>query len=223
MGANLVVRSRRIASWLLRDPWPVWLALIPPVVAILAGWYLPFEPELRVRVAGFAVTLAGVGLVVKGIQEKRALFGRPSFGSRIKSWVSRLPAVFGKPRAVVAKASISAGGAVAMGEAYVTTSASADAPVEQRLAVLEENLKRANDRISRLGERLNTEVNRLTAAISTETSARQAGDREVRERIEELSVGGLDLEAAGVVWVLAGTTYSTFPAELAALVGRILG
>ena len=208
-------RLKLLANWLFLDPWPVWLALVPPMLAVLVSWYLPFVPELRVRAAGFVVTIAGVGLVVKGIQEKRALFGRPTFMSRFRGWIARLPGILGGPRVVNAKASLSLGGLIAVGEGYVTATAPADATLEQRVAVLEENLTRVHDRITRLGERLKSEVSKLTSVVGTERAERERGDKEIRDRIEEFSVGGLDLEAAGVVWVLAGAVCGTFPGELA--------
>jgi hypothetical protein len=215
-------RAKALGTWLILEPLPLWASVTVPLIGLAMGWAIPVEPELRVRLAGYLVTLAGVGLVVKGIRDKRRHFGRPALFERLRNWLSRLPALLGGPRPVTGKAMMAAGAIFATGSGHVRLAVSSSAPLEERLAALEENLKRIDDRITGVDGQLRGSITELREAIRVESSAREQLHQSLKMQLESLSAGGLDFEAVGVVWVVVGNAFSTFPTELAKAIARVL-
>jgi hypothetical protein len=211
---TLTSRVRALARWFFVDPRAVWAALGIPAIALAGAHYLPWERELNVRVGGYAITLAGVLLVVADLRGKRRAFNRPGAMTRLLGWLWRLPPIFLPSRPVVANVSGNISLSV-VGSGYVTTTASPGAPLHQRITVLEDNLRRANDRISNTENLIRSEVSTLQLAHSEERAGREAADQRLNSQLEELSVGGLDVAYVGVVWVVGGNALTTFPAEIA--------
>lgn len=94
--------------------------------------------------------------------------------------------------------------------------------MEERLAALEKNLKI-----------LHSELDHSTSVMRESLrSVRQDLDNANRETfetvgqltrtVEEVAVGGLNLELAGVIWLIVGVVFATIPQELAACLESIL-
>lgn len=208
-------RGHLFIQWAFLDPRAVWGSLGLPVAILFLAWLLPLTPEFRVRIAGFLVTLAGVVLVVVEILDRQHLFNLTRFPERTLAWLKRFPRIFLRVQPIVAHAQVAIGGIGAIGKAHVRVGAGPDASLEQRMIVLEQNLERADKRITEVETELSAEIRRLQSEGEAERRAREEHDNALRKQVEQLSVGGLDFELMGVVWVIIGSAFSTFPAEIA--------
>jgi hypothetical protein len=61
------------------------------IVVALVVSLRPHTPESVIRLTGLVLQVLGIGTVIWGISETRALFGRPSFAAKTKSWLGRFP------------------------------------------------------------------------------------------------------------------------------------
>lgn len=169
------------------------------------------------RVAGYAVTLAGVVLVGYGILQTQQMFGRPRYGTRILAWLKRFPAIFRSRKIVGA---ISTGGIGLSGSASATVRAGAkDGSISARLRALEENVRRIDERITGVEQHTRSELQQLRESIASEQREREQRDALLGQRLEDYSAGSLDLELVGVAWVIFGQAFGSFPAEIASWFG----
>ena len=210
------VRGGRVLRWLLIDPWPVWLAILVPVVTLAASWFfVPGGAGFRVRLAGLGLTIAGVGLVVRGIVDTQRLFGRPTLRSRVKGWALRLPRILNPPPIDLA-ASVTASAHVTATLGGVEARGTVGAPsVEQRLSAAEADISRARREIEQLRTQHSTQIVALHSSYHLESTARAEADARLERKLEEFSVGGIDTELMGVVWFVAGEVLTTLTDEVA--------
>lgn len=192
-----------------------------PVIALLASWFLPGPGEFRVRVAGAFITLVGVLQVVRGVLETQVMFGRPSYRSRVLNWMGRLAPIF-RPRAVVLAASAAAIGRGAFNARLSVRANPKDESCEARIEALEKNLRYLEDEVRGAEARLDKAITDVLATARREQSVGASRLSEVAQRLETYSTGGLDHELAGIVWVIAGQAYGTFPTEIAAALERLV-
>jgi hypothetical protein len=87
--------------------------------------------------------------------------------------------------------------------------------VDRRLTALEEDVRRIEERITTTEASLRGETAKLRETVSAEQSSRVAADERLRQLVEDVAAGGLDFEAMGVVWLIAGEVFSSFSAEIA--------
>ena len=212
--AQLPSRIRELLQWLVIDPLPFWAAVLGPLGALAAVWRMPGSPEFRVRAAGYVVTLLGVLLVANGILQTQALFGQPKLHMRVTAWLRRLPPIFNRRNTVYATASGSLGGFSASATGYVRASAQ-NQSLEARVVALEGNLRRIDDRITVTENLVRAEVRSMKETIAAERTTREKADRTLSERLESFSVGSLDYEIVGAIWVIIGQAFGSFPTEIA--------
>jgi len=168
------------------------------------------------RFAGLILQLMGIASVGWGIVQTRRLFGHPRLAQVARAWLGRFPSWKPGPREASCEAATSARFSV---EGYAESKAPPDATLEQRVTVLEDNLRRANDRMSSINERLKKKTSELSAELRAESQSRASSDRSLRQQLESASTGGLRLSAVGAIWLMVGVTMSTIPSELSALFG----
>jgi hypothetical protein len=216
-------RGYLLVQWAFLDPRAVWGSLGVPAVILATAWLLPLAPELRVRIAGFVVTLAGVVLVVVEILDRQHLFNLKRIPERVLAWLNRFPRILLRPRPNVFDLQAAMGGLGAVGKAQVRVSAGPGASLERRVTILEQNLQLAEERITEVETDFTTQIRRLQSEGEAERRTREEHDLALRKQVEQLSVGGLDFELMGVVWVIIGSAFSTFPGEIARIAGRVLG
>jgi hypothetical protein len=206
-------RIRGLLRWLLLEPWPVWLAFGTPIVLLFLAWRFGSRSEKDVRTAGFGVTLLGVVLVAKGLSDTRQMFGRTSAVRRSLNWALRLPSFFRRPRQISLAASVSAGASVSA--ALGTVLAKVPRSLESRVEGLERDVGLLGAQISGAERRISDEALRLRGEIAAERSQRQQSHDQLRHLLESYSVGGIDFEAIGLVWVIFGQMFGSFPGEVA--------
>ena len=87
--------------------------------------------------------------------------------------------------------------------------------MEGRLAALEKKYGALQKHLEKAHGRVTTEVTQLDAAIGDEQQEREQRDREIEERLETFSTGGLSIEWTGLVWLFVGIVCATIPEEIA--------
>jgi hypothetical protein len=210
------VKVRNIFRLLFLDPVPFWIAGAPPLVAVVLLSWLPFAAELNVRIAGYALTLVGIVVVVNGIRRKARLFERPASMLRVRNWLKRFRSIFASPNPQTV--SLEGHLNVTMsGSAQVSFTPGPTASLEQRIAVLEQNLKGLTDRLTLEEEHVRKAMADARRAHQQEVSALHSQTQALSVRLTEISAGSLDTELAAVVWVIFGSLYTTFPQEIAKL------
>jgi hypothetical protein len=91
MSRVIINRSRLKAVWLwLAEARHAWLATAVICVAFVVS-LRPHTTEPIIRIRDLCLQLLGIGTVLWGISETRALFGHLSFTSKAKAWLGRFP------------------------------------------------------------------------------------------------------------------------------------
>lgn len=216
----LTVRWRSLFA-VLKNAWPMWLAVGGVAAAFAAGsilsWFLSPTLSAAVRYTGTMLQLLGLGMVAIGLGETRRLFRQPSLRAKIAGWFGRLAAAFTVPQPITGQASLlGAVRATLTGEGRLVSGVRPGAPLEERVSVLEENLDRLRDELDARIQRLRQELATMKENIQRETQNRELNDQKITRMIEEVSIGGLHLEIVGLSWLILGVVGTSIPNEIAA-------
>ena len=211
---------RSLIRWAFVEPSPLWFGILGTFGVSGLSWLLPGSAEFRMRFAGYAVTLVGVGLVAKSIYETHQLFGKPALTFRVSQWLQRIPRL---PRATIIGASAS--GSVSFGGAANATlryNAPEGASLEDRIAAMERNVASIDKETSDTRVRLDRELGELREQHREATSLQRRNHSDLASRLEKYSAEGLDYEIVGAVCVVFGQALSSFPSEFATQVSGLL-
>jgi len=206
----------RLLMTALANAWPLWLALAGVVVAGGIGILLSTDPWSRVRYAGTFLQVFGLGTVAFGLSQVRRSFGRPSLLSKALEWFRQIQAAFKPPKHVTVEAK-AAGLSIAAGRPRVFVTAGPTTPLDERVALLEQNLRRLQDEFDAHEERITKELRTVNEALTREHQARETEARRISTQLENFAVGGLHLEFIGVFWLVLGVLGTSIPTEIAAL------
>jgi hypothetical protein len=216
-----LVARLRILRAVLAEAWPAWLAIGGVVAAVVIGRLLASTPEAEVRIAGMLLQLLGLGTVAVGLSQIRRLFGRPSVVERLTGWFKRVTFIFGRRKDANVYVHAATGGVTLAGSARVRIGASPDAPIERRLAILEENVNHLQKEVDEDVNELRGRIAQVRSQIDRETQERRADDRLTASRLEDVAIGGLHLESIGLLWLVLGVMGTSVPQEIAAWVGQL--
>ena len=206
----------------MRSLWPwlaearyAWLAA-GIIMAALVFSLRPHTPEPVIRLTGLALQVLGIGTVIWGISETRALFGHPSFAAKAKSWLGRCPLM--RQNFVSAAGDGLIGIATCKARGHSTHEPAGPNPtIEARLESLERNITLIHDRISSAEKEMADEFRKTSEAIRTEEQARQAEDNAIHAKLEVTGTGGVHISAIGAGWLFVGVVLSTAAGEIAEL------
>jgi hypothetical protein len=98
-----------------------------------------------------------------------------------------------------------------MGSATLTTGPPKDADMERRVAWLESQSKQLAADFARLQSVHREYVRSLECRIKQEVSALKTSISETQAEQEKLSVGDLDIEVVGLLWLMIGVIISSVP------------
>jgi hypothetical protein len=207
---SFTIRLRAFGRWLFGEGKPGWVAVAFPALAMSTVWirYGPGD-DMRVRIAGFLLSLLGVGLVAIDIRAKTRAFKKPSLIARVRAWVSRRPPLLSSQGTTVNLGAAAAGGSSRLSGTLTTRAPRTT--LDERVAGLEEDVRKLRDELSKTTLDIRTEADRRARDIEETRRASATAVGALSSQIEDLSVGGLNFEAVGVVWVMVGTFVSTFP------------
>jgi hypothetical protein len=189
----------------------LWLSVL------LIAWYapLPFTSDLglRIRDAGLILQLTGIGTIAYGLKKTRDLFRKPTWQQSLVTWRKDLH-VFRSKRTYAGSGAPQEGLIGTSGaEGSSTPGPSKRASRDERFGALEAKLLAAHDRITQTQQRLDDEARIRDSDDKWERAARVEADARLWKALEELSVGGLDLSAVGLWWLLVGVVLTTVAGE----------
>ncbi len=222
------IRWRGLADTMTRGALPAWLAVAGVGCAVAVGlllrWLFATDGGAAVRYTGTALQILGLFTVAFGLRQTRRLFpGRPSVGERIRAWFGQLVSAFRKQQPITAHV-VAAGGAVTFsGKARVRLGAGADAPLERRLEVLQQNVDRLQNELDDEIRELSVKIGRTEDGVRKEADERKRADDSITRVIEEATIGGLNLEVVGLFWLALGVLGQGLPDEIAKLIALVGG
>ena len=221
---RLTVRWRTIEA-VLRDAWPTWLAISGLIfaltVALTAKWLLSATLTTAVRYSGTILQILGLSTVALGLRQMRRMFDRPSVGAAILRWLRRFAAAFTAPKPLSLKCVEGIDSMEAFGDARVVLGPRPVAALDERVSILEENLKLLRNELDTKVQGVRRELGTLKESIERESQERRVADEKTARKIEEVAIGGLHLEVVGLVWLLLGVTAASIPDVIAAWLSQV--
>lgn len=198
-------------------PWLVearfaWLALGVIGAALMVA-LRPHTPEPIIRLTGLVLQVLGIGTIIWGISETRALFGHPSFAEKAKSWLERFP--LSRRNIVIAVGAGSLAAVTSKARGYTIQGPGQNPTIETRLEALERNVSLIHERISGIEKEMDEEFRKTAEALKNEEQQRHAEDNSIREKLEATGTGGVHISAIGASWLFVGVVLSTSGIEIA--------
>jgi len=206
-------RLKAIWPWLV-DAKYAWRALAVICVSLIIS-LRPHTTEPVIRITGLVLQLLGVGTVIWGISETRALFGHPSFLNKIKIWLGRFPLL--RHEVVFGAVNITLPMLSAHGRGYSTCGPGNNPTIQARIDALEKNVLLIHERINQTQQEMDEEFRKINTAIKHEEDARKTDDKSILEKLEAKGTGGVHISAIGASWLFIGLILSTAAIEIAEL------
>lgn len=201
---------RAILYWLF-DARLFWLALVVVIASLLFVVHKGVtEPEIRLT--GLVLQILGIATVAWGIRETRALFGRPDIFTLARNWIHKAPVYGG--RVVSGSINVTLPGLEAHARGYCSSTATLDATIEERVDVLEKNVKHINNRIDETQTEIDQHSRVQSVALKQEKQERSQQDQELSAKLEVTETGGLHISAIGALWLFVGVSLSTASVEI---------
>jgi hypothetical protein len=165
--------------------------------------------------AGTFLEIAGLAKVAWDLHQIRKTYNRPSIVNDITTWFRDVPSMFHRPKPVTI--SLSASGVVTMsGRATLTVIPAPGSPVERRLEILESEMSRLRDQITKDHTELTAQIHKVETSVTAERNDRGQAQEVLQRKVADLAVGGLHLEMVGLVWLFVGVILSTLPERVVA-------
>lgn len=206
-----VSRVKQLWPWLVEARF-AWLALGVIAAALIVS-LRPHTHESVIRLTGLVLQLLGIGTVIWGISETRALFGHPSFAAKAKSWLERFP--LRRRNIVLAAGAATLSAITGKGRGYGTQGPGPNPTIETRVDALEKNISLIHERISSTEKEMDEEFRRTAEVLKSEEQARQAEDNVIHAKLEATGTGGVHISAIGASWLFVGVVLSTAGLEIA--------
>jgi hypothetical protein len=198
-------KTKSLLKW-LGLAWP----LLIPLVLGLFHW-LVFstagkDPVVNKIFAG-GVQLIGGLIVLYSINENLGVFRNHGIATVIKNYFRKFPLC--KARATIVEASVGSFSMSGSGSARITTG-HAPATVEERLAALEKEIVEVRTQFSESEKQLHKRVNQVQSEVQKNSEKHRQGIKTLADRLERTVVGGIKLQALGVLLVVYGAFISVF-------------
>jgi hypothetical protein len=223
-GQSTVWTMTRLLNWLVgwcRGMWAwacvqrmLWRTLGVLVLAIVCAWFWPAgAEENRIRYAGTALQILGIGTVWWGFEKTRKLFGFEYTVVAFWRWLRGCPWWRGQTNTVTVPLTGISGFGMSAGSLSARV-ATADTSLAARLAILEQN-------VSLMDSQHSAAISTLEAKLQDVKSAHGRTSEDHRLRIERVDrklliaqTGGLDLSLGGLVWLAFGVVATSIPGEI---------
>ena len=191
------------------------LLLLPLAIPLHETAWL--SETTTVKLVGLILQLIGIALVCLGLSQARETFGERGLWRWLRSLVNHFVRIILPPwrRSASLEGSVAALKVTASGNVHTTKMANT---LEERVTALEEDLKQSRQDLDQLRKELSTARTNLTKKIDVESRTRHAEDRKIRDMMAEAVIGGIHLEATGVVYIAVGIVLTTFPGPVASVI-----
>jgi hypothetical protein len=220
---NLRQRLRLLLEALVLDVPALWWAAGVPLVVFYAIAFLPLLRPMSERLVLTASLLQIFGLaqVALGLHSLRLELGRPPLLRVLHASLIKIRSAFSRSKGqsmVIAVGAASLGALSATGRVSVVDPNSLESRVkalEEQMRYLEKDLQTRVDEIQRRVDGVEREARDATSKLRTSIN-------DQRQLLENVHIGGLSLEAAGLFWLLVGQVIATWPDEIAPLASRLV-
>lgn len=183
-----------------------------PEAWVEKGW------EDKLRYAGGILQLLGVYTVLVGISEKRKLFQLQSILREQASFMKSIGYALGlrSPRTASLTETLPAMTSSIFGGPGITKPRPGDSD-QERIRLLEQNQDALSVNITGLHTRIGNEARALSTSIGTERTERDPQVSQLDLKVQKALIGGINVDIAGVLWLLVGIVLATYPQEIAKL------
>lgn len=211
---------RQLWHWLV-EIHIFWIVVITLALAICTPIYLFGPVADALRYAGLILQLLGVAVVAHTFRGRRKLFDRPSFFSLARNWILRAPRF--RPRQITLEADCALNVTTFVkAEATVWHRSSSDQPVAEQLAAIQNNLEVLRFQLDQYGSRTNASIIDLRNNIEAEHALHFAELNKTSQTLKELGAESLNLEVAGITWLIFGIVLATISAELIYILQKVV-
>ena len=215
-------RGWKLIRWALGPKYMVGQALLGVALACTLSRVCDL-PRDRAALAGWLLQLAGLSTAVIGLWTLPRTFGKPTFGEELRGWLRQLPRLLRrKPPPVVLDVHSADVGTFAT-TVELTEGAPPPATMEDRVARLERDHERLEQRVRTHQARTGERISDVEQAVHRTSTALQSRLQELDARQVEVSVGGFHLQLVGLVWFFVGVTWGTLPEQSARMLGFLFG
>jgi len=205
-------KIRSIGAWLAEAKY-VWVAVLSSIGTLAVALHSGASEPL-IRLTGLVLQVLGIGTVVWGIAETRALFGHTPLFAAAKAWLGRFP--LRNRNIVIGAAGLSMASSTGKARGHVTHGPGPNPTVETRLDALEKNIDALHERITSAQRELDEQSHKSKEELGAEAATRQTEDERTRKMLETTVTGGVHISAIGATWLFVGVVLSTAAPELAA-------
>jgi hypothetical protein len=205
-------RLHRLPAWLWELRW-LWILLAWPALFLLAADWLgclveAMRPE-RLRYAGGALQLLGVGALALKIRRAEIAAGRRTVREFLSGWLARFPLLKRRYKVEVHDA-VHAHATVVGGDLETWPALNKDAELAERVGVLESKVETLRDRANRHRERMRDEMGQLSQAMARDRAAHSESSKKLKDGFYATLFADVHLEWMSVLWILCGIALSTF-------------
>ena len=217
----------RIFLWLFLEPRKFWITLLPFLVGfifllalpagIFNGLYFYDTLENRFRLTGLFLELLGIFSVVYGLNKTLKLHLGKNLLRIILEWFKQFPKFRNNLPTVECSINWNEEGETFLMD--LPTSPEPNSSIENRVAFLEEHIKRVASQVQENKRYCGNEFKKLSDALNAERNERESGDNQVKQVIKESAVEDAYIELMGVIWLFFGAIFATASTELAKIFG----
>ena len=206
----------------LRNAWPAFLTLGGPVLAwvliLVLGTSIKLTTSKHVLYAGMTLELFGICLVAYDLNETLKKFGRPSWTRKVWEWCKFLCTAIMPQTHVFGTANLRSESTVTFSDGAVHQLGE-DATPEARISALEKNLDILRDETNQRFHAATRELSSQKTSIDGLNLRMGEIARTTNVSIEDLAVGGANLEMIGLFWVAIGVFATNIPESIAGWFG----
>lgn len=192
----------RLFRWLFIEPLHFWLALAVPGLTVLYSLVI-VRTEPAIRLSGLALQLLGILTAVWGIVGTWNYFELGDPLAVVTSWLRRCP--LRKPRVITGVGMVTEQNDSLAARGHTWWQPKPEAPIEERIAILEKNVPLLNDRISGVQREVDAAVQRLQQEVAEAARTAKTEAKHVSGRLKEFGTGSLHVSAIGAFWLFVGS------------------
>jgi hypothetical protein len=157
--------------------------------------------------------LLGTLTILVGLEKTRTVFDLPSLGASSAAWLRSFPKLRDH-RVVSGSANLATGGTLSA-RATVSHRAPGDASLDERVRVIESNIKSLELRTEQLQAQLDKSNLARTKALDEERRRRETDIALLSRKLEAAEADGINTSQWGLIWLTIGLLLSTASQEIA--------